>query len=152
MNKKITVLILVTVIVFSLATPILADFDESGGHLRIKPYRNPSKIKFTGNSGTSYEVIVASGIVGYNHITVGNKVKVCQAYTQITGANPGAIDGIWGNQSESALRTAQTTMHDYGYTLVTSDGVCGQYTWRGFFSYHYVSIFNPIPSSLKNLL
>lgn len=151
MKKKIAVLLIVAVMVFSLAMPGFAEFDaKANRQLRIKQYRDPTEICFYGISGTYYEITTAVEYVGYNHITVGDEVKVCQAYTKATGYNPNGIDGIWGNNSESALRGAQTFMHDYGYTPVTSDGVCGKLTWHGFYSYHYdTGYIDKIPYAVK---
>ena len=90
-------------------------------------------------------ITVNSDYIGFNNITTGLKVRACQAYTKACGADPGVIDGIWGQNSETALRQAQQTMHDYGYSVVTSDGVCGPNTWRGFYSY-----CNGVPGSVRS--
>lgn len=136
MKKKMIVLVLAMVMAFSLAVPSFAA-STPADDASVQPLSiNGVTIKFTGASGTVYDVDTESDVVGYNHITTGKQVKVCQAYTKITGGNPGTIDGIWGNNSESALRTAQSFLYNKGYTFLAIDGVCGVYTWRSFYYYH----------------
>lgn len=92
-------------------------------------------LDFYGSSGTRYYVYFSSDVIGYNHVTNGKPVKVCQAYSKATGGNPGTIDGIWGNNSDTALRTAQGRLRTV-YSQITVDGVCGTNTWKAFAGYH----------------
>lgn len=148
MKKRIAMFLFAVAMVCTMIVPCFASAGtgNTAESMRLT-LLNPTYIRFTGSSGTDYSVTVAEDVVGYNHITTGDTVKVCQAYCKITDSDPGTIDGIWGNNSETALRGAQSTMHDYGYSQVTSDGVCGPLTWRGFYSYH-----NGAPAKLKTLL
>lgn len=95
----------------------------------ISPYN--SQYSLTINVAAPYLPI---DYVGYNHITTGPKVKACQGYSAACGCSPGTIDGIWGPNSDQALRDAQDVLNGV-YPAVTSDGVCGPNTWRGFYGY-----------------
>lgn len=93
MKNKVVVLLLIVVMAFSFTMPSFAMSND------IDPQANMSSLRatyfdFYGASGTRYRVNFSSDTVGYNHITVGNKVKVCQAYTRIVSGSTIAVDGI----------------------------------------------------------
>ena len=146
MKRKLVSFLLVLVMAISV-TSISAFADNDG----ISTHASPTLIavdsfRIYSPDGSSYITInVLNDYIGFNNITTGLKVRACQGYTKACGSDPGTIDGIWGQNSETALRGAQQTMHDYGYSVVTSDGVCGPNTWRGFYSY-----CNGVPGSVKS--
>ncbi len=136
MKRKLLSFLLVLVMAISV-TSISAFADNDGLSTHASPTLmavNSFRI-YSPDSSAYITIDVLYDYIGFNYITTGLKVKACQGYTRACGANPGTIDGIWGQNSETALRVAQQAMHDYGYTAVTSDGVCGPNTWRGFYSY-----------------
>lgn len=154
MKKRIISLLCAVLMLTAVCVPAFAA--ERTQAPAVSTYATvPAKdsISFTGRSGTQYYVNFLVDKVGYNcQFTTGDKVKVCQAYCYITGCNPGDIDGIWGQHSDIALRAAQTKLSQK-YPVVTSDGVCGINTWRGFWGYHGGTRFTvDPPSSLKTLL
>ena len=147
MKKKLVAFLLMLVLAISV-TSLNALADNDG----LSSYASPTlipissfKIVSPDNPDNYVTINVSSDYVGFNGITTGLKVRACQSYTDICGGNSGGVDGIWGINSETGLRQAQQVLHDYGYTAVTSDGVCGPNTWRGFYSY-----CNGVPGSVQS--
>lgn len=142
MKNKVVILLLVVVMALSFTIPSFAMPATEPAHQTHRYVPIDPELDFDGASGNHYEVYFSRDVVGYNHLTVGEKVKVCQAYSRVTSGRYIVIDGIWGNQSDSALRSAQ------GIIGVTSDGVCGYNTWNAFnYYYGYVT-----PNAVKDLL
>ena len=131
MKKKLVSLILVLALaVTAMAVPAFADYNSSK-----MPYNLTATtydMEFDGNSGHHYKVNYSTW-VGYNHTETGDAVKVCQAFINAvllkysalhsTSVTVIAVDGIWGNKSETALRKAQY------YAGTSDDGICGNGTW-----------------------
>ncbi len=142
MKKKAVILLLVVVMAFTLAMPSFAAFgteptSQTQRYVPIDP-----ELDFDGASGNHYEVYFSRDTVGFNHITRGEKVMVCQAYSRLLSGRTISIDGIWGIQSDGALRAAQTVVG------TSSDGVCGYNTWNAFNCFYgYVT-----PTPVKNWL
>lgn len=142
MKKFLSVLSLLLVIVLlTAAVPVLAvdSFDYE--------YRSTTtyELNFKGVSGNSYLVDFETDYIGFNHTTTGPKVKACQAFIRVVSGTPIAIDGIWGQQSDTALRAAQGAMG------VTADGICGPNTWYAFRTYVGFTGQEP-PLVIRNLL
>ena len=146
MKRKLVVFLLVLAMAISVASvSAFADNDGISAHASPTLTTINSFRIYSPYSSTYITINVTEDYIGFNHISTGSKVKACQGDTKACGADPGTIDGIWGQNSETALRAAQQTMHDYGYTVITSDGVCGPNTWRGFYSY-----CGGVPASVRN--
>ena len=149
MSKRIVAILLVLVMAVC-ALPVCA-FADSGGTASVTSVNLvlPSVTEITIRNPNNYNdkvvIYVDTDYVGFQFINTGSKVKACQAYTLACGSDPKGIDGIWGQNSETALRGAQQTMYNYGYTAVSSDGVCGPNTWRGFYGY-----CNGVPGSVRS--
>ena len=56
--------------------------------------------------------------------STGQPVKNAQGLLLAHGNNPGAIDGIFGNNTTTATKAFQTAQG-----MKTIDGVIGQFTW-----------------------
>lgn len=147
--KKIVALLLVFVLAFStMAFSASAAYDSADEVMPRISRILPTVSKITVSNGVSTIVVtVATDYVGFRYSPTRDVVKVCQAYTKTCGGNPGSIDGLWGQNSESALRVAQATLYNYGYNSgsneIVSDGECGPKTWRGFYGYN-----NGVPGSV----
>lgn len=147
--KRIIAFLLVFVLTIStMAVSASAAYNPGSDVMPLSSRTLPYISKITVSNGTSTVVVwVASDYVGFRYSPTRDIVRVCQAYTKACGSNPGDIDGLWGQLSETALRGAQTTLYNYGYNsgsnAVVSDGECGPKTWRGFYGYN-----NGVPGSV----
>lgn len=143
MKKFISVLsLLLVVVLLTAAMPVLA-VDSFGCE-----YNNvlaTYELAFYGTSGAYYSVDFEGSYIGFNNQTVGPEVKVCQAFARAITGRSIAIDGIWGQQSDTALRAAQYIMG------VTADGICGPSTWYAFKAYFGITGQVP-PPVIRNLL
>lgn len=146
--KKAIAVLFVFVLVIAISVPCFAVNDIAPKSVSYATLPSISKIEFKGASGHNYSINVNTDYVGFNRITTGDPVSLCQAYIVITGGGLAGneVDGIWGVKSDATLRTAQGILGD-SYSEITADGVCGPNTWKAFYGYN-----GGIPQSLKNLL
>lgn len=136
MKKKLISLLCAVLVLATVCVPAFAaSNDQASVASTNATLPGITYLSFYGSSGTYYYVNFNNDIVGYNHLTNGRPVMVCQAYSKATGGNPGAIDGIWGNNSDTALRAAQGRLRTV-YSQITVDGVCGPNTWKAFAGYY----------------
>lgn len=146
--KKAIAVLFVFVLVIAISVPCFAVNDIAPKSVSYVTLPSISIIEFYGASGHEYSINVNTDYVGFNRITTGDPVSLCQAYTLITGGGltDDDVDGIWGVKSDTALRTAQGILGNV-YSVVAADGVCGPNTWKAFYGYN-----GGTPQSLKNLL
>lgn len=137
-NKSlISTLLLLALVACVFTLPILAyneNPSKQTSSREVLPNISSFRIYSPNNSQYYLTINVNSDYVGYNHITTGLKVKAVQGYSAACGFYTGAYDGIWGSNSDQSLRNAQNLLHGI-YPAVTSDGVCGPNTWKGFWGY-----------------
>lgn len=128
MKKKIIAMFLVLVMAVCIF-PVSAFADDS----------NFDEVGFygtkSGRPGTYYYSYFTnkSYWVGWNFSTSGNSVKMVQAYLYMDGQfnSLSAIDGFFGNNTETAIRGYQ-----YNHNL-SQDGVVGTSSWRDMGYYRY---------------
>ena len=93
----------------------------------LTPGASAATYSFKGISGSWYTVNSNSDVIMWG--STGEKVKVCQSMLKtFTSHNPGSIDGIFGNDTETAVKAYQKSK------ILSPDGIVGHNTWTNLYN------------------